>query len=317
MDKYQRTLLENNSKESFFTCTPIKPRNIDLDAKLESLQLSSSALSALQRAGKYTIGDLIKYTSEDLSRYRGMSAYVDEICQKLSSFGLSLKSPISDFDYDADCYKLVQEQDIFSTKYRFTLKKNTNIETCAVCINGNWTGAEQIGECFSVILDFENRVEKVKLTFVDNIVDDYTFSVQYVEADKDLYYQKQEAERKANMLQSAQIKHSTGTDLINIYFQPCCIEYEYTEILLYIPRDYVTAGGPCGPVKKPSSWQMFKKCKVSAEDFYKSINGLAYGTYAYVIKQFDKKDNLLLETEYIEFSLRAPKQPIMGRINRI
>ena len=57
--------------------------------------------------------------------------------------------------------------------------------------------------------------------------------------------------------------------------------------------------------------------KVPAEDFYKSINGLAYGTYAYVIKQFDKKDNLLLETEYIEFSLKAPKQPIMGRINRI
>ena len=41
--------------------------------------------------------------------------------------------------------------------------------------------------------------------------------------------------------------------------------------------------------------------KVPAEDFYKSINGLAYGTYAYVIKQFDKKANLLLETEYIEF----------------
>ena len=41
------------------------------------------------------------------------------------------------------------------------------------------------------MLDFENRIEKIKLTFADNIVDDYIFSVQYVEADKDLYYQKQ------------------------------------------------------------------------------------------------------------------------------
>ena len=161
-------------------------------------------------------------------------------------------------------------------------------------------------------MDFENRVEKVKLTFADNIVDDYIFSIQYVEADKDLFYQKQEAERKANMLQSAQIKHSTGTDLINIYFQPCCSDYEYTEILLYIPQDYVTVGGPHGPVKKPSSWQMFKKCKVPSEDFYKSINGLAFGTYAFVIKQFDKKDNLLLETEYIEFSLKAPMQRLFS-----
>ena len=319
MDKYQRTLLENNSKESFFTCTPIKPRNIDLDAKLESLQLSSSALSALQRAGKYTIGDLIKYTSEDLSRYRGMSAYVDEICQKLSSFGLSLKSPISDFDYDADCYKLVQEQDIFSTKYRFTLKKNTNIETCAVCINGNWTGAEQIGECFSVILDFENRVEKIKLTFADNIVDDYTFSVQYVEADKDTYYQKQEADRKANLLTAAQIKHSTSSDLINIYFQPCCDKYEYTEILLYIPQEENFKGwtGDGRKVVEILSWSLIKKCKVPSEDFYKSINGLAPGTYSYVIKQYDKKDDLLMETEHFEFRIQKPKQPIMGRINRI
>lgn len=221
------------------------------------------------------------------------------------------------FNYDEDVYTLTQEEDIFSTKYEFVVKTNPNIKTCNSLVNGEWQSASRKGTAFSVELDFENRVEKVKLTFADNIVDDYIFSVQYVEADKDLYYQKQEAERKANMFQSAQIKHSTGTDLINIYFQPCCSDYEYTEILLYIPQDYVTVGGPYGPVKKPSSWQMFKKCKVPAEDFYKSINGLAYGTYAYVIKQFDKKDNLLLKTEYIEFSLKAPKQPIMGQINII
>ena len=166
-------------------------------------------------------------------------------------------------------------------------------------------------------INFDNKIDFIKIVFKNNLADDLIFPVQYVEADKDLYYQKQEADRKANMLQSAQIKHSTGTDLINIYFQPCCSDYEYTEIYLYIPQDYVTVGGPYGPVKKPSSWQLFKKCKVPSEDFYKSINGLAYGTYAYVIKQFDKKDNMLLETEYIEFSLKAPKQPIMGRINRI
>ena len=226
-------------------------------------------------------------------------------------------SPSTKFDYNTDVFTLTQDEDIFSTKYALVIKTNSNIETCTIFVNGEWQSASRKGAAFAIGLDFENRVEKVKLTFADNIVDDYTFSVQYVEADKDLYYQKQEAERKANMLQSAQIKHSTGTDLINIYFQPCCSDYEYTEILLYIPQDYVSVGGPYGPVKKSSSWQMFKKCKVPAEDFYKSINGLAYGTYAYVIKQFDKKDNLLLETEYIEFSLKAPKQPIMGRINRI
>lgn len=32
---------------------------------------------------------------------------------------------------------------------------------------------------------------------------------------------------------------------------------------------------------------------------------------------FDKKDNLLLEIEYIEFSLKAPKHKMAGRINKI
>lgn len=214
------------------------------------------------------------------------------------------------FNYDEDVYTLTQEEDIFSTKYEFVVKTNPNIETCTFLVNGEWQSASRKGSAFSVELDFENRVEKVKLTFADNIVDDYTFSVQYVEADKDSYYQKQAEAKRNTYIEAAQIKHSTGADLVNIYFQPCCSDYEYTEIYLYIPQDKATVG-------EPSSWQMFKKCKVPAEDFYKSINVLAYGTYAYVIKQFDKKDNLLLETEYIEFSLKAPKQPIMGRINII
>ena len=247
MDKYQRVVLENNKKDSFYYCVSVK---------------------------------------------NGGGA------------------PNTDFNYSTDVFTLTQDEDIFSTKYKFVLRANTNIETCFFYVNGEWHSANQKGTSFCIELDFENRVEKVKLTFADNIVDDYIFSVQYVEADKDSYYQKQAEAKRNTYIEAAQIKHSTGADLVNIYFQPCCSDYEYTEIYLYIPQDKATVG-------EPSSWQMFKKCKVPAEDFYKSINVLAYGTYAYVIKQFDKKDNLLLETEYIEFSLKAPKQPIMGRINII
>lgn len=229
-------------------------------------------------------------------------------------------SPKTEFDYNNDILTITQDEDIFSTKYTLVLRVNTNIETCLYYINGAWEDAEQRGGCFVVKLDFENRIEKIKLTFADNIVDDYAFTVQYIEADKDLYYQKQAEEQKAKLLSAAQIKHSTGADLININFQPCCSDYEYTEIYLYIPQDYVTVGGPYGPVKKPSNWQLFKKCKVPSEDFYKSINGLAYGTYSYVIKQFDKHNQLLLETEHIEFKLSAPQTPnnaIRPRINKI
>ena len=213
------------------------------------------------------------------------------------------------FDYDADCYKLLQEEDIFSTQYEFIVKANSNIESCEFCINGEWHTAERKEGNFLLVLDFNSRTEKIKLTFADNIADDYIFSVQYVEADKDLYYQKQEADRKANMLQSAQIKHATGADLINIYFQPCCFEYDSTEILLFIPKDFERVGGPRGPIDKPVSWTLIKKCNIPKEDFYKAITDLAPGTYSFIIKQYGKKADLLMETEHIEFQIKASKHP--------
>ena len=203
------------------------------------------------------------------------------------------------FNYDADVYTLTQEEDIFSTKYEFVVKTNPNIETCTFLVNGEWQSASRKGSAFSVELDFENRVEKVKLTFADNIVDDYTFSVQYVEADKDLYYQKKAATKRARYIESARIKYATGADLVNIYFQPCSYEYQKTEIALY------------------KDGMMLANYKVDEECFFKSITGLAYGKYSFVLKQFDSNNQELFETDKISFSITSPQQPIMGHINRI
>lgn len=203
------------------------------------------------------------------------------------------------FNYDEDVYTLTQEEDIFSTKYEFVVKTNPNIETCTFLVNDEWQSARQKDDAFFVGLDFENRVEKVKLTFADNIVDDYTFSVQYVEADKDLYYKKQAETRRNTYIEAAQIKHSTGADLVNICFQPCCDEYCKTEITLY--KDNM----------------MLAKYRVDEECFFKAIIGLAYGKYAFVLKQFDSNGEVLFETDKMEFSIAKPQQPFMGRINKI
>ena len=64
-----------------------------------------------------------------------------------------------------------------------------------------------------------------------------------------------------------------------------------------------TSGGK--KVVEIPSWSMIKKCKVPSEDFYKSIGGLAYGTYSFIVKQFDSQNKLLLETGHIEFKINA------------
>ncbi len=151
---------------------------------------------------------------------------------------------------------------------------------------------------FFISINFEDNFDSIKIIFKNNLADNLCLPVSYVLADKEKYYAKKEQERKDNLLKTANIKVSTGADLVNIYFQPCCDKYEYTEIQLYIPND---------PDKKPINWSIIKKFKVDIEDYYKSINGLAYGKYSFVLKQFDKNNTVILETEHIEFIISPPE----------
>ena len=99
--------------------------------------------------------------------------------------------------------------------------------------------------------------------------------------------------------------------MVNIYFQPCCEQYEHTEIMLFIPKEEIVKGytGDGRKVVEIPAWSMIKKSIVDAEDFYKSIGGLARGKYSFVLRQFDSKGALLIETDKIEFSITAPVIP--------
>ena len=147
--------------------------------------------------------------------------------------------------------------------------------------------------------DWAVPIEKVRFLVDNEFVEALEINIEYEFADVEAYDKKQEQKRKNDLIEKASIKHSTGADLVNIYFQPCSSDYIRTEIALY--RDGL----------------MLSKYKVDEESFFKSIGGLAYGTYSFIVKQFDKSDNLLLETEHIEFTVKAPKAPVMGRRNRI
>ena len=215
------------------------------------------------------------------------NVFFDCISQKYS------QSLANGFDYDKDVYTLTQEDDIFSVKYNFTIKANANIEACFCLVNGEWKGVSASNGAFIVELDFEKRIENIYLTFKDNIADNYAFSVNYIEADKEKYYAQKEKELRQERLKAASIGCATGIDLVNVYFQPCCDMYRYTEIQLYV-------------LKETSEWSFITKRRVNEEDFYFSIGGLAYGIYSFVLKQFDSNGNILLETNNVKFRIGAP-----------
>lgn len=137
-------------------------------------------------------------------------------------------------------------------------------------------------------VDFDNPAKELKIFFADNLADALSMKLKFIEADKDVYDAKMHDALIKERTKIANIKVSTGADLVNIYFQPCCDSYARTEITLY--KDNM----------------LLAKYKVDEETFFKSISGLAYGKYEFILKQFDDKENIILETDKISFSLSRP-----------
>ena len=148
---------------------------------------------------------------------------------------------------------------------------------------------------FYLPINFDDKIDSVLIEFKNNLADALTIPVVYEEADKQAYYAKKEQERKNELLKVAAIKCSTGADLVNIYFQPCNDSYARTEIILY--RDE----------------QMLAKYKVDEECFFKAITGLAYGTYKFILKQYDKDNNIILESNPTSFKIESATAHIYGK----
>lgn len=198
-----------------------------------------------------------------------------------------------EFNIDNDSFTIKQDEDINLIEYAFVLVNKIDIfSNISIYKNNEWRDVELTIEnnipTYKIIVNFNDRTEKIKFAFKNQLADEYIITLNYQEADKEKYYAKKEQERKDNLFKMANIKVSTGVDLVNIYFQPCCVEYKYTEIALYKEN------------------MLLAKYKVDEETFFKSIGGLAFGTYEFILKQFDKKNNIILETDKISFSISAP-----------
>lgn len=220
------------------------------------------------------------------------------------------------FDERNDVLTITQDDDIFKNKYTVTIDVKDEDDRFDVFVlkKDKWEEVVRNGAQYVVPVDFEDRTEVIKFVFKNNLADDYQVSIMYVEADNEKYYAEQAKAKREALLAAADVKVATGADLVNVYFQPCCDEYDHTEITFYIPKDFVTVGGP---VKKPSTWNVFKKIKIDADEYYASLQGLAYGEYSLILKQYDGKGVCVLETDRIEFSIKKPPQQQIGRINVI
>lgn len=264
-----------------------------------------------------------KYQKYILDSFAKGSNFVFSLCCPTDSENSNNPTTCGTFNNELDSFNITQVDDITKTQYVLIIDlDNTEInpfKVISVRKNNQWIEIPFANKQYRIIADFVDRIDAVKFSFSNKIADDYILNVTYTEADKEQYYAKLEKERKDNLLTIAAIKVSTGADLVNIYFQPCCNEYDHTEILLFIPDTEVRKGCMSDGKKNVDvlSWSLIKKCKVSDDDFYISITGLAYGKYAFILKQYNKNNNVIMQTEHIIFNILEPKEPELGHLNVI
>ena len=253
-------------------------------------------------------GVMDKYQKYILKQIEMGKIFVFSRCCPIDSESAADLNKYGAFDESADTFNIPQDEDITKTQYSLIIDMEyveaNPFEGIFVHKDNQWVEEPCVNKQYRLVADFNDKTDAIKFSFVNKIANDYILKVTYTEADKDKYYAKLEQARKDSLLAAAEIKVATGADLVNIYFQPCCDAYDHTEIKLFVAKDNARIGGSYGSMRKSSNWSVIKKCDVPVDDFYKSINGLAYGKYAFTLKQFDKNNQLLLETGYIEFLLK-------------
>ena len=221
------------------------------------------------------------------------------------------------YDKTTNCFTIKQDKDITKTGYVLKISQDKCPFVAAVQVRKNNSYVDM--PLSEIIIDFNDRIDAIRLKFIKNIADDLEIRIVYKEADKQAYNEMQAVLQKENTLKRAAIKHSVGESLVNIYFQPCANNYDHTEISLFIPdkTEVKKVGGPHGPVNQENvlSWSLIVKTTVENGIFFKSITGLAFGRYAYIIKQFDKANNALIETDYTEFYIQRQQPPIIDQGN--
>ncbi len=207
--------------------------------------------------------------------------------------------------------KLKQLEDITITKYSLTIGFSFDNESYINKMkieyfeNNKWTEAKKSIEednWLVIVLDFNDPIEKIRISSVDNLFDPLELKLDYIYANKEEYYARLKAENEEKisrdqMKLNALIKpeHSVGADLVNIYWNKANDDVSLTKINLYMISK--TEKRLVGSYKETDS-------------LFKSITGLAYGLYCYQISQFDELGQRIAETEEINFEIEPPDMSI-------
>lgn len=175
----------------------------------------------------------------------------------------------------------------------------------------------------AVPVDFSKKQEELVILLKNNALDGVPVKLNYIDADRKAFDDKEADRIRRETAQKAEIRLSTGADLVNIYFKPVSDDYKTAKIELYTaignyekhsnaprPNGFGVAPRYDGPIvitKKLISAtvdQLIGKFNVDEGMFFKAITGLARGAYGIKLYEYDSKGKVLVESDILFFDIQ-------------
>lgn len=181
-------------------------------------------------------------------------------------------------------YEILISRRFCSAVEYYKNKKWTKMEACAT------------GSIIAIPVDFKDKTTKIKLYFLNNIVDDLVLDVEYnamTKEEEEAYYENERKKHQEMMVAKANINIRTGVDLVNIFFQPCDESYKSSKIQLFF----------VGHNNEPKVQFRIAEFDVEKEMMYKKISDLAPGLYAIKLIQFNDKNQEIFVSDEILFEI--------------
>lgn len=146
---------------------------------------------------------------------------------------------------------------------------------------------------WEIELDFNDKSDKLIISFKDDITAPIEIPIFYIDANKELWDEKIRKEKRDELAKKVNIIISYGNSFINVLFKPINEKFSYSKVTLYyLNQDYRN------PYK-----QIMGDFKSEENKFYISIMNLGYSDYEIILKQYDKENILLYESDAIEFKI--------------
>ena len=138
-----------------------------------------------------------KYQKYILEKYGIRSNFIFHRCNPIVENKLVNEGTVQygEFDIERDSFTIKQDEDINLLEYALVLVNKIDIfSNISICKNDEWTDIALTMEnnvpTYKIIVNFNDRIEKIKFEFKNQLADDYILSVCYQEADKEKYYAK-------------------------------------------------------------------------------------------------------------------------------